>query len=308
MTLDPTTAAFLQELENQQGPQLHEMEPQAAREAFKAMIAPVPGPQMAAVHDLTLEGPDSPIPVRVYRPKANGISPVLVFFHGGGWVIGDLDTHDGLCRELASRTQALVVSVHYRLAPEHPYPAAAEDCHAAVCQVARLAAQWGGDSDRMAVAGDSAGGNLAAVVCQMIRDRGGPRLRYQLLVYPVTDSACNTASYRDNAEGYFLTATAMRWFWGLYHASPEKLTEPYASPLRAGDFSNLPDALVLTAEYDVLRDEGEAYGRALEAAGVEVEVVRHDGMIHGFFHMYTLIPKALDAVEHATLRLRQALA
>ena len=230
-----------------------------------------------------------------------------MYFHGGGWVIGSLETHDGTCRELAAGAGCVVVSVDYRLAPEHRYPAAAEDCYAATRWCAEHAAELAIDARRIAVGGDSAGGNLAAVVAQMARDRGGPGLVLQLLVYPVTDHDFGTASYRDNAAGYLLTAADMRWFWGHYLGDDTaRGAEPYASPLRAASLAGLPPALVITAELDPLRDEGEAYARALEAAGVAAKLHRYDGMIHGFFGMSAIMDQAVAAVREATGTLRFA--
>jgi acetyl esterase len=234
--------------------------------------------------------------------------PALVFFHGGGFVICNLDTHDGPCRSIANAAGCIVVSVDYRLAPEHPYPAAAEDCHAATEWVAKNGAEFGIDTSRIAIGGDSAGGNLAAVVALMARDRGAPSLRFQLLIYPVTDYAFETDSYRENAEGYLLTRDMMRWFWNLYVPDASKAAEPYASPLRAADLSGLPPALCITAEYDPLRDEGEAYAARLREAGVAATTSRYDGLFHGFFGMSAQIDRARDAVAEATAALRAALA
>jgi acetyl esterase len=233
---------------------------------------------------------------------------VLVYFHGGGWVIGNPDTHDNLCKALANRSSARVVSVDYRLAPEHRFPAAPEDCYAATCWVAERGAEIGVDGARLAVAGDSAGGNLATVVALMARDRGGPRLRHQVLIYPVTDCDFDTPSYRDNAEGYLLTRDAMRWFWDHYLPDPDLRTNPYAAPLRAEKLAGLPPATVLTAEYDPLRDEGEAYAARLREAGVPVEATRHHGQIHGFVQLLDVFDAARRAVDELGLALRRALA
>ena len=230
-------------------------------------------------------------------------------FHGGGWVIGDLDTADRQSREVCRGTGALVVSVDYRLAPEHRFPAAAEDCYAATRWAAEHASDHEGDATRLAVAGDSAGGNLAAVVAQMARDRGGPRLVFQLLVYPVTDGVDNDwPSYRDNGDGYLLTTAAMGWFWNHYAPSAADRRNPYASPLKAESLAGLPPALVMTAEFDPLRDEGEAYARALATAGVDAELVRYDGFIHGFFSHTGTIPATRKAMEKACNALSAAFA
>jgi len=264
--------------------------------------------EVARIEDRSIPGPAGSIPVRVYTPAGDAPFPILVFFHGGGWVIGDLESHDPVCRALANAAACVVVSVDYRRAPEARFPAAAEDCFAATAYVAGHAAEFGGDPSRLAVGGDSAGGNLAAVVSLMARDRRGPRIAFQLLVYPVTDFNFETASYQQNAEGYLLTTNAMRWFWNHYLPSPDEGAHPYASPLRADNLSGLPPALVITAEFDPLRDEGNAYGEALRAAGVPVTVHCYDGMIHGFFNMFTAIPQARAALDEAASALREALA
>ncbi|MBP1687639.1 MAG: alpha/beta hydrolase family protein [Deltaproteobacteria bacterium] len=248
-----------------------------------------------------------PIPVRIYWPRAGRDPlPMVVYFHGGGWVLGDLESHDPLCRALANEVGTVVLSVDYRLAPEHRFPAAAEDAYAATVWAAAHAAELGATRSRLAVAGDSAGGNLAAVVPLMARDRGGPPLRGQLLVYPVTDCARNTPSYEENAEGYFLTAAHMRWYWEQYLGAADG-SHPYASPLRAPDLSGLPRAYVVTAEYDPLRDEGEAYAHRLRDSGVPVTVRRYDGMFHGFFSLADLLPAAREANVAAFTALREAL-
>jgi len=230
---------------------------------------------------------------------------VLVYLHGGGWVLCSIETHDPTCRELANGAGCVVVSVGYRLAPEHRFPAPAEDCYAALEWVARNTASLGGDPARIALGGDSAGGNLTAAVTLMARDRGGPRLVHQLLVYPVLDHAFDTDSYRENADGLLLTRDMMRSFWASYLAREEDGRHPYASPLRASDLAGLPPAHVITAEYDPLRDEGEAYARRLAAAGVPCVQRRYDGMIHGFFGFTQMVDRARDAVADAARELRR---
>jgi acetyl esterase len=246
--------------------------------------------------------------VRIYKPEGRPPLPALVYFHGGGWVIGSLETHDGACRELANRIGCAVVSVDYRLAPESRYPAAAEDCYAATQWVAENAKALGVDAKRIAIGGDSAGGNLAAVVALMARDRGGPALRHQLLIYPVTDADFERASYRENAEGYLLTTKAMAWFWGHYVPELAQRQDGYAAPLRAKDLAGLPPAFVLTAEFDPLRDEGEAYAKRLAQAGVPTRLQRYDGAIHGFFAMGVLSQVARTAIDDAIAEVRAALA
>ncbi|MWK37536.1 alpha/beta hydrolase fold domain-containing protein [Actinomadura sp. J1-007] len=233
--------------------------------------------------------------------------PVVVFFHGGGFVLCGLDSHDRLCRALTAGSGAIVMAVDYRLAPEHPFPAAVEDARAAVAWASRNAAALGGDPARLAVAGDSAGGALAASACLHARDRGGPHVAFQLLIYPVTDAAQDTASYRDHAEGGFLTAAHMRWFWEQYLSDPAQAADPDASPLRADDLSGLPPACVLTAECDPLRDEGEAYAARLAEAGVPVQSRRFEGAFHGFASLDHVLPVAGEAQRIAAEALRNAL-
>ena len=308
MPLDPGLKLVLDQLAANPGPQLHELPVDQARVFFDSMQLPRPDVAVAHVEDRRVPGPAGEIPVRVYRPESGATLPALVYFHGGGWVIGSVETHDGSCRDLANRIGCVVVSVDYRLAPEHPYPAAAEDCYAATKWVSENAAALGVDPGRIGIGGDSAGGNLTAAVALMARDRGAPALRHQLLVYPVTDADFSRASYRENAEGYLLTTKAMEWFWGHYVPDPAQRQDAYAAPLRAADLSGLPPAFVLTAEYDPLRDEGEALARRLEQAGVKTRLTRYDGAIHGFFAMGMLAEVARRAVDDAVLEVREALA
>jgi acetyl esterase len=302
--LDPAVNIILDQLNGSAGPKLHDLAPEQARTFFDSMRLPSPEIALERVEDRTLPGPGGEIPVRVYQRDAVSGRPGLVYFHGGGWVIGSLETHDATCRELADRTGCVVVSVDYRLAPEHPYPAAAEDCYAATAWVASNAASLGIDPSRLAVGGDSAGGNLAAVVSLMARDRNGPALRFQLLVYPIADCNFETSSYADNAEGYLLERDAMRWFWDNYVPDPKQRLEPYAAPLRADDLSGLPDALVITAEFDPLRDEGEAYAERLARAGIGATQSRYEGMIHGFFAFGAIVERANEAMAEAAGALR----
>lgn len=260
------------------------MEISTMREVPLAPLAENPT-AVGDVENRRIPGPGGEIPIRIYTPEASGPLPLVMFFHGGGFVLCSLETHDELCRALCRDTAAVVVSVDYRLAPEARYPAAADDCYAALEWCAAHAAELGADGTRIAVAGDSAGGNLAAVTALRARDLGGPALRHQTLIYPATSCAFDTPSYRDNAEGYFLTADAMRWFWSHYLGDMEQGREAYACPQNAESLTGLPSATVITAEYDPLRDEGEAYAERLRAAGVKVKLQRYDGMIHGFVSM-----------------------
>jgi acetyl esterase len=309
MPLDPVTRGIIDAMA-EVFPKVHTMEAADARAMAKAMPTTAAEPEsVAIVYDRDIPGPAGDIPVRVYRPQPIGGDPlpVVVYFHGGGWVLCDLDTHDNTCRALANGVDAVIVSVDYRLAPEHKFPAAAEDAYAATQWVFDHAAELGADPDRLAVAGDSAGGNLAAVVPLMARDRGGPPIRFQLLIYPVTDYSFDTPSYRDNAEGFFLLKVHMEWYWQQYIASDEEGANPYASPLRVKDASGLPPGMVITAELDPLRDEGEAYGKKLADAGVPFTVRRYDGMFHGFFSMGEFLDGAKQATADAHAALRTAL-
>ena len=304
MPLHPEYQAMLEQLAEQPGPDLVDLPVAAGRELYRAMQPEAPDIAVDAVEDVDAGG----VPARVYRPPGAGPFPVTMMFHGGGWVIGGLATADCQSREVCRGANAVVISVDYRLAPEHPFPAAAEDCYAATAWAARNAERFGGDGTRLAVVGDSAGGNLAAVVALMARDRDGPPIAFQLLVYPVVDGVhFETASYRDNADGYLLTAAAMQWFWNHYAPDIAQRQSPYASPLLAESHAGLPPALVLTAEFDPLRDEGEAYAAKLAAAGVAAKHLCYDGFIHGFFSHTRTIPATRPAMEAACAALKEAL-
>ena len=296
----PETQGLLAMLAEAGGPDISEQTPEEARammEGFAPMQAGAPEP--ARVEDRTVPGPGGDIPIRVYASEGDNL-PVVMYFHGGGWVLGDIASHDGTCKQLVAELgEAAVVSVDYRLAPEHKYPAAADDCYAAAAWVAANGAEIGVDGSRMAVAGDSAGGNLSAVVSQMARDKGGPAIAAQVLHVPVTDHNYDYPSYSENAEGYLLTRASMVWFWDHYLPSAEAGHDAYASPLQAGDLSGLAPALIQTAEFDPLRDEGEAYGAAIEAAGGEVTVRRYDGVIHDPFMMFAIIPTGIECLKEA---------
>lgn len=267
----------------------------------------VPTQQVHEVVDLQVPTDDGTVGVRTYRPNTTTGLPVIVYLHGGGWVIGDLDHSDALCRLLCLEAAALIVNVEYRLAPEHKYPAAAEDCFAVVCWLGEHASQLRADARRMAVAGSSAGGNLAAATTLMSRDRGGPELSAQLLVCPVMDSSCVSPSFVEFADGYIVSAEDMRWYWQQYLEREVQASEPYACPLRADDLSGLPDALVITAECDPVRDDGERYATRLRSAGVAVRHTRYPGTLHGFFAMPGANAKGTLAVREAAAWLRDAL-
>jgi len=309
MPLDPQTQAYLDQMASLNMPPLSAFAPDVIREGIAAQYANAPaGEPVANVENRTIPGPAGEIPVRIYTPEGSGPFPLLVFFHGGGWVICTLDTHDGQCRSLANGAGCIVVSVDYRLAPEHKFPAAPEDCYAATLWVAEHATELNGDASRLAIGGDSAGGNLTAVVAQMARDHNGPHLVFQLMIYPATDFTAQTPSKTANAEGYFLTLDDMNWFENHYLRNKADRLNPLASPLLAKNLSNLPPALILTAEYDPLRDEGELYGQRLQEAGVPVVVRRYDGLIHGFFGMALIVDEARRSVAETSLTLREAFA
>ena len=285
MPVDPDAQALLDQMAAAGAPDLSTLPVEDARRMLDLLLPTLSGLQpesVAKVEDQLIPGPAGQIPVRIYTPQGSGPFAVLVHFHGGGFVLGSIETEDEFCRALTNAAGCIVVSVDYRLAPEHKFPAAADDCYAATKWVAENSEAIGGDPTRIAVGGGSAGGNLAAVVALMARDRGTPPLVYQVLQQPVTNFAFNTQSYRENAEGYFLTKDAMVWFWDLYLRSDADGDNPYASPLRAKELRWLPPALVITAEFDPLRDEGEAYAARLREAGVPVICTRYNGMIHGF--------------------------
>jgi acetyl esterase len=310
MPLDPQAQALLDQAAAAGRPPLGTQTPEESRAGMRALVAlNGTGPDVGRVEDRTIPGPGGEIPIRIYWPEGDGPFPVLVWFHGGGWVIGDIETADGTCRTLTAQSGTLVISVDYRLAPEAPYPAGVQDAMAATSWAADHAAELGGDPARLAVGGASAGANLAAVTALQANRNGGPQLRYQLLVYPVTDGRRSYPSYKDNGEGYLLTASAMEWFYEQYlgDADPE---DPLVSPIYApaDDLAGLPPALVITAEFDPLRDEGEAYALRLEQAGVPVKASRYDGQLHGFFGLAGVMDAGKAAVQEASAALREALA
>ena len=305
MPLESATAAILAHIAEEGAPELYEMAIAESRSMYREMQPNLPEIVVHSVEDLMIDGPDSAIPVRIYRPSA-APAPVHVHFHGGGWVIGDLDTHDRDCREICVGADCIVVAVDYRLAPEHIFPAAPEDCYAALCWASANLDSLCALPGAVSVGGDSAGGNLAAAVALMARDRSGPAIAMQLLIYPVTDATMESGSYRDNANGYLLSRTMMSWFWDHYCPDLALRADPLASPITAEDLTGLPPALIMTAEFDPLRDEGEAYAERLIAAGVEVEVRRFDGLVHGFFSQAGVIEAARDGVDLAVKALRKA--
>lgn len=305
MPLAPEVAAMLEAAAALNLPPMHALDPVTVREANRTPLVEN-SISLHSVANSTIPGPAGEIPVRIYTPDGEGPFPLVVFYHGGGFVICDLDSHDSLCRSLCAKIGAVLVSVDYRLAPEAKFPAAPDDCYAATCWAVEHAAELGADSSRLCLAGDSAGGNLAAVVALMARERNGPQASHQLLIYPVTDRSCNSQSYIDNGEGYFLTSATMEWFWDHYLQSDDQAEHPWASPLLA-ELSDLPSATVITAEYDPLRDEGIAYAEALAAAGVDVEHKNFNGMIHGFVSMGGVTDQTEVAIDYLSERARAAL-
>jgi acetyl esterase len=307
--LDPQMKALLDQAAAAGGKPFHDMTPAEARQAIETMFAAFRGTpkEVGKVEDRKVPGPAGQIPIRIYTPAGNGPFGALVYFHGGGWVIGNIETHDIVCRDLTAGAGCVTVSVDYRLAPEYRFPAAPEDCYAATKWVAENARALGIDANRIAVGGDSAGGNLAAVVSQMARDRGGPKIAFQLLVYPATDCHNETPSQREfTQDGYILSRADMDWFYGHYLNAGDK-TNPYACPALAKSLAGLPPAFVITAEVDPLRDEGEAYAEALRKAGVKVKMKRYNGVCHGFFSMAALIDKGKEAIADCCAELRTAI-
>ena len=293
------------------------LEAPTMREAYSAMAAMLPPGPEVKTEDRTVPGPAGEIPVRVYRPSADsdaadGPLGVLVYLHGGGWTIGGLDTHDHPCRTLCAEAGIVVVSVDYRLAPEHPFPAALDDSWAALEWVAANGAELGADPSRLAVGGDSAGGNLAAVLALMARDRGGPALRFQLLVYPAVDMRPDAPerfpSRVENGEGYVLTSQAMDFFGSNYAPDPEQRSDWRISPLVAADHSNLPPALVITAEFDPLRDEGAAYAETLRSAGTPATLSPYEGTVHTMYQLAPFLDAGKAALTESAAALRDALA
>jgi acetyl esterase len=308
MPVDPQIQALLDK--GTGVPATHTLPVDVARaqcEARSTLMAPPT--EIAGVRERTIDGPGGPLRIRIYTPHGTAPFPLLVFFHGSGFVLCSLDTHDGMCRNLCAGAECVVASVDYRLAPEHKFPAGIEDCLHATRWAAAHAAELGANPMRIAVAGDSAGANMAAVTALRARDESGPALCGQLLLYPVTDyHTPGTPSYEENAEGYGLTRDTMKWFWANYLTDASEGGHPYASPLRAADLSGLPPALVITAEYDPLRDEGEFYAEKLRTAGVPTALTRFHGVNHGFMFWVGVVDKAGAAMTEGCEWLRDIFA
>jgi len=311
-SLDPEVAEIVHASHQPGAPSYADVGAPGARAAFRAAVAAMrpigwePTP-VHAVGDLTIPGPAGAIPVRLYRPASDAGLPLIVYCHGGGWTLGDLDTHDAEARRLALSCDAVVLSVEYRLAPEYPFPAALEDTVAVLHWAAGHAEDLGGDAARLAVAGDSSGGNLAAAACLWARDHGGPTITAQCLIYPVTDIGSDDGSWREFGAGLNLDTGDMEWFNDNYLPQVGARADPYASPLRAADLSGLPPAVVATASHDILRDQGEAYAQRLEHAGVTVFARRYEGMVHSFFRYGELSAAAAAANDEICMRLRALL-
>jgi len=306
--LDEKIQEIIRSLEQEGIPPNYTLPVSEVRRISKSMVkrfAASPPPKVALARDVFASANNAKIPVRVYVPKKRTNLPTLVYYHGGGWVVGDLDTSDWICRSLASLADCLVFSVDYRLAPENKFPTPVEDCYWAAKWVSENGFEQYANPKRMAVAGDSAGGNLAAAVCLMARDRGGPKISFQLLICPVMNHAFDTESYRKYADGYMLTLKDMEWFWNHYLHDQRDGQNPYASPL-LGDLQSLPPALVMTAEFDPLRDEGEAYAERLRQAGVSARTVRYDSMPHTWTD-FPQLKQSEAAMKQAAAELRNSL-
>lgn len=310
--LHPQAKLLLELIERANVPPIHTLSPATARQTYRErrFFSQPEAPQVESVTDIQADGPHGAIPLRSYRPlgsNADTALPVLVYYHGGGWVIGDLDTHDTLCREIANASGCAVVAVDYRMAPEHPFPAAVDDCIAATYWVHRNAHRLALDATHLAVGGDSAGGNLAAVVALAARDAGDLPIQFQLLIYPATDARRTAASHDTNGQGYLLTRDTVTYFHDHYISDPEHDTDWRASPLLRDNLTQLPSALVLTAGYDPLRDEGLAYSQRLSEAGNRTTHICFKRQIHGFITMGKVIDEANAAVAICASELRRAL-
>lgn len=305
MTLDPQVQSVLERMKQLGIPSLHMLSVEQARKVNLSSLAG-PAEEVGKVENRLIPGPEGEIPIRIYTPRGEGPFSSLVYYHGGGWVVGNLESADVLCRQLANGAKCVVVSVDYRLAPENKFPSAVEDAFAAFKWVSENTTSISSKSSRIAVGGDSAGGTLAAVVSLMARDRGYQSPCFQMLFCPVTNHSFDTQSYIENADGYGLTAGTMMWFWSHYLKNDDDGKHAYASPLLVNDLTNLPLALVITAGYDPLRDEGEAYAERLKNAGVSVEAKRYDGMVHGFYLATGAYEQGRIAVAQAVNALKRA--
>lgn len=309
MALDPLVKGFLDQMAMMPGPKMFELPAPQGREMFVGMMQMI-GPKdvpVGKIENIKIPGPGGEIPLRIYTPVAAGADalPVLIYFHGGGFVIGDLETHDGLCRQFANEGDFRVIAVDYRLAPEHKFPAALDDAFAAVQWIEAHASELGVDANRIAVGGDSAGGALAAEVTQLAKAKG-PKIAFQLLMFPVTQIGKETSSFREFAVGYFLDKATLDWFFNHYIPEGTDKTDTRVSPLN-GDLKGLPPAYVMLGGYDPLHDEGLAYAKKLQDAGVKVEIADYEGMVHCFIYMQAVLPQAVGAVTAAAKAVRAGL-
>lgn len=304
---DPALQAQIDAIFPPDGPDYRDLGPAELRAALRAAREPDPPYPLERIEDLTVDGADGPIAARLYAPSREKGLPCILYIHGGGWVICDLDSHDLLARAIAKESGAAVLSVDYRLAPEYPFPAGLRDCRAALLWLRDHAARVGLDGQRIAVAGDSAGGNLAGALSLLMRAEAPDLIRHQALIYPVTDDDFERPSYRDYADGFGLTRDEMRWFWDHYLADPKDANDPLVAILRASDLSNLPPATITSAEFDVLRDEAEAYAERLRRAGNAVTLHRVAGVIHGYAHLVGSLRQADETMALIGTALRKAL-
>lgn len=305
MPLHPQAQTFVDLIAAQNSPAWHELPVEESRKIFSTFSYFFGDPpDVYEVQNRDLEG----VPVRIYRPKAEERTPVLMYFHGGGWVIGNLDTHDTLCRHIARESGFVVIAVDYRLAPDHAYPAALDDCYTATNFVSSHASELDVDASRLVVAGDSAGGNLAAAVSLKARDDGTANIRHQVLIYPVVERDFDTGSYTSFATGHGLTRETMQWFWSQYLGGCDPASDLRYVDLSLADLSALPPTHVITAEFDVLRDEGEALAARLSSAGVRTTSTRYDGMLHAFVHFSGFFDDGLVAIREVAGIVRNAVA
>lgn len=310
MAVDPQVQVVLDLVKQANAPEMWQLTPDQARREYQMRVDKLKVREdIHRTEDRRITGPAGDIPIRIYTPrelKQGEKLPVLLWYHGGGFVIGDLDTHDSVCRMIANQADCLVVAVDYRLAPEHKFPAAVEDCHAALLWVAKHAGEFGGDASRLAVGGDSAGGNLATAIAIMARDSGSPKLAFQMLIYPCVAPEPETASHLKFAEGYVLTRKTIVWFFKHYLKTKSDMRDFRFAPLVADDLSSLPPALVLVAGYDPLRDEGVEYAKRLLEAGNRVRLSNYEGAVHGFYLMGGTVELAKQAVAESAQMLKEA--
>ena len=303
--LHPQAQAFLERMEEKGSLPSHALSVEGARESLNELLITDKSEPVGEVQDLTIAGPNEEgVPVRIYTPEGSGPFPVLVYFHGGGWVKGNLETHDDLCRSLTNDIGVATVSVDYRRPPEHPFPAGLEDCYAVTRWVTEYADAFDGDPDRIAVGGESAGGNLAAAVSLLARDRDGPSLDHQILLYPVLDRDLERQSYVEKGEDYNLTTSSMEWYWDHYLVNEVDAKNPYAAPLQVRDLSDLPRATVVTCGFDPLHDEGVRYAERLDSVDVPVRLLDYDDQIHGFISFPDHMDQALELREELATELR----